>query len=125
MIYCSKSCAECLEEILGENMKIKGKVWRAILCSTIKNVFDQRWDKHCITKEVLVVPVGEHLISAENVWNRKTKFPQIVLSIEDKKKYELDDGILFDVLNRACISLMRQGYEVLNDVGVFQNEKVM
>jgi len=88
----------------------KGFFWRSSVRRAIKVILEQVWGVGDL-RDVAMVPAGCSLLDASRK-GVEVHCARVVLSVEDKRAYDRDPEALRDIVSRACLQLMRAGFEV-------------
>lgn len=86
----------------------KGAFWRSSVRRTLRTILEQVWGEREV-KEVVLFPAGTQLLKGDP---STLDIARVELTWQDKLAYEMEPDMLVNIVNRACLELMRKGYEV-------------
>ena len=93
---------------------IKGHYWRATVENTLRTILEQSWPRLAEYRVVPLFPVGMKMLEEGEIIE-SGGVPTFTLSRDDKRAFEHNpEEHLVRVTTKACIRLMRDGYEIRN-----------
>lgn len=97
---------------------IKGHFWRSSVKATLRTVLEQSWPTLAEYRIAPLFPVGTKLMEEGDII-AAGGVPTFTLSRDDKRAFEHNpEEHLVRVTTKACIVVMREGYEVRPDPDV-------
>ena len=94
-------------------MTTKGHVWRSSVEKAVKAALNLPWDASGVSRQRFAIrPAGYNMVT-EPFSPPFSHAPGFMLSVADLKKHRQDPDSVFELVNKACIGLMREGWEVL------------